>query len=54
MWISSRRHLLFCQAPENVRPDRKHSSIRGYLRRWIVAAMCRTLHVSEQGYSRSL
>ena len=46
--------MLFRQAPENVRFDRKHSSIRGHLRRWIVAAMCRTLYVSEQGYSRSL
>ena len=35
-------------------PRRKHSFIRAHLGRWPVAAMCRVLKVSEQGYYRSL
>ena len=44
----------FRQAPEAVDPGRKHSFIRAHLGRWPVAAMCRALGVSEQGYYRAL
>lgn len=35
-------------------PSRKHQFIRARLGRWPVSAMCRVLHVSEQGYYRFL
>ena len=43
----------FRQAPETVIPGCKHRFIRAHLGRWPVSAMCRVLHVSEQGYYHS-
>lgn len=50
MWRFFRRRCFFRQAPETVAKREKYRFIQAHIGRWPVAAMCRVLRVSQQGY----